>query len=255
MADRYSTFVNAPVLRNLASSVGLPQPVELDRYKPGDPVVKGRVLVGEAPEGRLTNAIADVLRNAGVEIAGEANGNGLFKGLVFDASGIKDSTQLRELWAFFQPTIRRVERSGRVVVLGTSPEDCKSPREATAQRALEGFVRSVGKEVRRGSTAQLVYVAPGAEDQLAATLRFLLSPRSAYVSGQVVRIGPGGTEADIDWRQPLVGRVALVTGASRESASRSRRRWPATAHTSSASTSRSSPAISTPSPKRSRARL
>ncbi len=100
-------------------------------------------------------------------------------------------------------------------MLGTPPEDCESPREATAQRALEGFVRSAGKEVRRGASAQLVYVAPGAEDQLAATLRFLLSPRSAYVSGQVVRIGPGETEPDIDWRQPLAGRVALVTGASR----------------------------------------
>ena len=43
----------------------------------------------------------------------------------------------------------------------------------------------------------------------------MLSPRSAYVSGQVVRIGPGETEPDIDWRQPLAGRVALVTGASR----------------------------------------
>ena len=67
------------------------------------------------------------------------------------------------------------------------------PGAATAQRALEGFTRSLGKEIGgRGATAQLVYVAPGAEDQLDSTLRFLLSPRSAYVSGQVVRVGAGG---------------------------------------------------------------
>jgi 3-oxoacyl-[acyl-carrier protein] reductase len=63
---------------------------------------------------------------------------------------------------------------------------------------------------------QLVYVAPGAEDQLDSTLRFLLSPRSAYVSGQVVRVGAGVSPTpEIDWERPLDGKVALVTGASR----------------------------------------
>src|SRR5262249_51403976 len=64
--------------------------------------------------------------------------------------------------------------------------------------------------------AQLVLVSPGGEDQLASTLRFLLSPRSAYVSGQVVRVGPGvAAEPELDWERPLEGRRALVTGASR----------------------------------------
>jgi 3-oxoacyl-[acyl-carrier protein] reductase len=78
------------------------------------------------------------------------------------------------------------------------------------------LVRSIGKEVRRGATAQLVYVAPGAEGDISSTLRFLLSPKSAYVSGQVVRIGEAVASADgIDWSRPLDGRVALVTGAGR----------------------------------------
>jgi 3-oxoacyl-[acyl-carrier protein] reductase len=74
----------------------------------------------------------------------------------------------------------------------------------------------VGKEVGRGATAQLIYVAPQAEDQLESTLRFFLSPRSAYVSAQVVRIAPGQKLREvIDWERPLFGKVALVTGASR----------------------------------------
>jgi 3-oxoacyl-[acyl-carrier protein] reductase len=64
-----------------------------------------------------------------------------------------------------------------------------------------------------------VYVAPGAEGALLSTLAFLLSPKSAYVSGQVIRVGttPGHTtaEAVTDWLRPLDGKVALVTGASR----------------------------------------
>jgi 3-oxoacyl-[acyl-carrier protein] reductase len=102
-----------------------------------------------------------------------------------------------------------------VIVLGTPPAACATPRAATAQRALEGFTRSLGKEVGRGATAQLVEVAPGAEDQLDATVRFLLSPRSAYVSGQVIRITPSPLHPQIDQERPLLGRVALVTGAAR----------------------------------------
>jgi 3-oxoacyl-[acyl-carrier protein] reductase len=101
-------------------------------------------------------------------------------------------------------------------VLGTPAFGCDNPREATAQRALEGFTRSLGKEAGRGSTVQLVYVSPGAEGELDSTLRFLLSPKSAYVSGQVVRIGPGVAKTpEVDWDKPLDGKLALVTGASR----------------------------------------
>ena len=89
--------------------------------------------------------------------------------LVFDATGITDLAGLSELYAFFHPRARSLMTSGRVIVLGTPPADCGSPEEATAQRALEGFTRSVGKEFGRGTTAQLVYVRPGAENGLAST--------------------------------------------------------------------------------------
>jgi len=236
--DRYSQIVNSRIGGLVAGPVGLPQPVELDRFEPGQPVISGEVLLGAAPGARLADPVAHALAGAGAtvrtpltDVVRAAAGNaGLdaavwnpdapaearFKALVFDASGIDDSTQLAALRDFFQPTIRRVERSGRVIVLGTQPELCGDPREATAQRALEGFTRSVGKEVRRGAAAQLLYVAPGAEAGLDATLRFFLSPRSAYVSGQVIRVAAAVADVpEFDWGRPLGGKVALVTGASR----------------------------------------
>ncbi|HEX2128368.1 MAG TPA: 3-oxoacyl-ACP reductase [Solirubrobacterales bacterium] len=214
MSDRYAQLVNSRIGGFIAGNVGLPKPVELERYEPGQPLIRGEVFLGAAPGERLLDPITRVLEDADVAIR-TLRSTDPVKALVFDATGIKDSTQLRELWEFFHPTIRGVESSGRVIVLGTPPEACSSPREATAQRALEGFTRSVGKEVRRGATAQLVYVAPGAEDQLASTLRFLLSPRSAYVSGQVIRVTPSERHPELGWDRPLVGKVALVTGASR----------------------------------------
>jgi 3-oxoacyl-[acyl-carrier protein] reductase len=239
MSDRYQQLVNTPIGKIVSKQIGLPNPVKLERYERGQPVVSGPVLLGAAPGGRLAGATAKVLAAIEAEVhtpmlqdvrtaAADAGLEAMvwapdaapeeqtFKALVFDASGIADSTQLNELWAFFGPTIRRVRKSGRVIVLGTPPADCKRPRQATAQRALEGFVRSVGKEVRKGATAQLIYVGNKAESQIESTLRFYLSPKSAYVSGQVVRIGATALDADgIDWDLPLSGRFALVTGASR----------------------------------------
>ncbi|HEY1356259.1 MAG TPA: 3-oxoacyl-ACP reductase [Solirubrobacterales bacterium] len=214
MSDRYAQLVNAPVASTLAKQLGLPQPVELERYRPGAPVISGRVLSGSAPEGRLIKHARAVLDQIGVE---RGSAEGAVKALVFDASGISDSIGLVELQRFFYPAVGRLERCGRVVVLGTEPSAAGSARAHTAQRALEGFTRSLAKEIGgRGSTAQLVLVSPGGEERLASTLRFLLSPRSAYVSGQVVRVGPGvAEEPELDWERPLEGRRALVTGASR----------------------------------------
>jgi 3-oxoacyl-[acyl-carrier protein] reductase len=214
VSDRYTTIVNAPVVSRIAGQIGLPRPVALERYAPGQPVISGRVLSGAAPGGRIEPSVKSLLDEIHAERAG---GEGPVKALVFDASGIGDSTQLVELQRFFYPGVPRLDRNGRVVVLGTPPAEAGATRAAAAQRALEGFTRSLGKEVGgRGCTVQLVYVARGAEKQLASTLRFLLSPRSAYVSGQVIHVSKGVAKApQIDWEQPLSGKRALVTGASR----------------------------------------
>jgi 3-oxoacyl-[acyl-carrier protein] reductase len=217
-------LVNTPIGRIVTKQVGLPAPVELERYEPGQPLVSGPVLVGAARGGRLSGSAEGVLREAGAEVfSGIPGADETFKALVFDATGIESVEGLHEAYAFFHPVIRSLRASGRVIVFGTPPSDAGDPWEAIAQRALEGLVRSIGKEVRRGVTAQLLYVAPKAEDQLASSLRFFVSPKSAYVSGQVVRIGEAVSKAvpgpesglTIDWERPLDAKVAMVTGAAR----------------------------------------
>jgi 3-oxoacyl-[acyl-carrier protein] reductase len=213
MSDLYTQVVNSPPGRMIAGRVGLPQPTQLERYEPGAPVIAGAVLSGGAPRGRLGKRIEQVLGDVGA--AKPETSDAPAKALVFDATGITDSTELVELQRFFHPNVKRVQRSGRVVVLGTPPAGLP-PRAATAQRALEGFTRSLGKEIGRGIAVQLVYVAEGAEEEIDSTLRFLLSPRSAYVSGQVVEVGKAVTKTpEVNWTRPLDGKVALVTGASR----------------------------------------
>ncbi len=216
MSDRYQSFALSGPGGFLSKQLGLPQPPRLRRYEPGQPVLDGPALVGGAAGGRLGEALDDVMVSIGAEVLQDAeNEDRRLGAIVYDATGIDSSERLHALYEFFHPVIRKLKSNGRVAVLGTAPEDCSSAREATAQRALEGFTRSVAKEVRHGSAVQLVYVKPGAEGNTESTLRFLLGAKSAYVSGQVVRIGEGTPEIPEDWDRPLEGKVVLVTGASR----------------------------------------
>ncbi len=233
MSDRYQQFADSKPGRLVVRRLGLPDPVPLRRHEPGRPVLEAPALLGAAPAGRLAEPVARVLKAIGADAwvadqharaaakdaalkardrADEADRLGA---LLFDASGIKASEELRAAYDFFHAHIRQVGPSGRLIVLGTPPADAADAREAVAQRALEGFVRSAAKELRAGATGQLVYVAPGAEGDVEATLRFLLSGRSAYVDGQLIRIGAAPTAAPDDWERPLAGKVALVTGAAR----------------------------------------
>ncbi len=151
-----------------------------------------RVDPGEAPEGQRVDAI------------------------VFDGTGLETPDDLRQLHAFIQPWIRRLNRSGRVVVIGRPAGDASKPVLAATRAGLEGFTRSLAKEIGgNGSVANSVFVEDGAEDRLDWVLRFLLSPRSAFISCQpfhVTKLAKGG---DVPDTHVLGGKVALVTGAAR----------------------------------------
>ncbi|WP_379544087.1 3-oxoacyl-ACP reductase [Psychrobacter sp. R86515] len=235
MSDRYGDFVQSSIGKKVAKNLGLPMPTTLDRFESGERLVRGSVLVGRATgdDKSVSESVArilsdvhaevyvnssddikDALADAGVEAKANTGSDDQFKVLLFDASNISNAEQLKELYEFFHTVARRVEKSGRVVVVGRTPENITDIEFAMAQRSLEGFVKSVGKEFKRGITAQLIYVEEGAEQNLDSTLRFFTSARSAYVSGQVVRVSKGSS-VDVDWNQPLGGKTMLVTGASR----------------------------------------
>ena len=137
--------------------------------------------------------------------------------LVFDATGLEDPAGLDELYAFFHPHVRGLATCGRVVVVVRPPAEATAPLARAARRAVEGFVRSLGRELgRRGSTAQVIYADSGAEARVGAVLRFVLSLGSAYISGQPLHVSsltPG--DAAGPFVKPLAGKVAVVTGAAR----------------------------------------
>lgn len=151
-----------------------------------------RVEPGDAPEGERVDAI------------------------VFDGTGLESPGDLRQLYDFIHPWIRRLERSGRVVLIGRPAADAKKPGRAATRAGLEGFTRSLAKEIgANGSTANSVFVEEGAENRLGPALRFLLSPRSAFISCQPFHITNLAKGDDAPETHVLGGKVALVTGAAR----------------------------------------
>ncbi len=151
-----------------------------------------RVEPGDAPEGERIDAI------------------------VFDGTGLETPDDLHQLYAFMGPWIRRLNRSGRVVVIGHPAGDAKKPVLAATRAGLEGFTRSLAKEIgANGSTANSVFVQEGADERLDPLLRFLLSPRSAYISCQPFHVTTLAKGEEAPETHVLGGKVALVTGAAR----------------------------------------
>ena len=239
MSDLYLKLVNTPVGKSAAQSLGLPSPKPLKRLKRVDqPYIEGDVLVAAGSGAKAISTLgatlgaspANVFHATGLDTLDESSKvgnkaqaldvtgelNGKFSALVFDATGLKTPQELRALYDFFHPTIRKLAANGRILVIGQDPHTCRKAPQAAAQQSLEGFVRAMGKEIgKKGATANLIWMAPNAENQLDSSVRFFLSPRSAYVSGQFVRIGKADTAKATNPVAPLAGKVALVTGASR----------------------------------------
>jgi 3-oxoacyl-[acyl-carrier protein] reductase len=195
----------------IVQRLGMPRIPVLRRYAPGQPLLDGPALVGTVGAARCAEQVRGLLKDAGVA---EAGTEGKVAAAVLDATGAHTLDDLAAAREFLTPAVRRLAPSGRLLVLGPEPE-ADDVEAAAVAHALEGIVRSAGKEVRAGATANLLVLHPDAPPAAAdSAVRFFLSARSAYVDGQVVRIGtPVGSGTDTD--PPLAGRVAVITGAAR----------------------------------------
>lgn len=224
MSDFLVNLGKQPAARSIIKNLGLPTPLELSRGKgayEATPLKGKTAILSAAPNSYATEAAAEAMEAAGADVLrGDASAlaeNGKADLLVFDATGCSGADDLKNLYNFYHPLMRRIKNHGRVVVLAGVPELIEDVATAVAARACEGFVRSIGKEIgKKGATANLIYVENGAESRIQGPLRFLLSSRSAYVDGQPVRVTNAASEPKaIHYTAPLKGKVALVTGGAR----------------------------------------
>ena len=208
MSDRYLDFANSGMGGWLTGALGLPRPLPLRRRAEAGASPVGPLLLGGG--GRLSSLLHRLAGQWGVDLHTTPDEGARYGGLIFDASDIDRASGATDLYRFFHETVRRLGPCGRMVVIGRPPESMADAEGEAVQRGVEGFVRSLAKEAREGGTAQLLRIASDAEEAAASSLGFFLSPRSAYVSGQVITIGAAAsTSISADRRR------VLITGASR----------------------------------------
>ena len=219
MTDGYTKFVNGGLGKKIAGTVGLPQPTVLRRYQVGQELLEGTAAVagiGEAPALGTVRAVLTESSANIVEAQVDSEYTEKLAAIVFDATAARTLAQLQELRAIVGPAMKKLGKNGRIVILSAVPAEESDVEAAATQQALEGITRSLGKEMRAGGTANLLRIGQDASDAaLAGPLRFFLSSRSAYVSGQPVTIGAGDVPTVADVHAPLKGEVAVVTGAAR----------------------------------------
>ena len=224
-----SAALNSSLGRTVAAKAGFPAATELRRGDalPGGPIVLATVEpTDSAHPDRL---VADALGALGVEAqpaivdtpdtrTTDADGRqrppaypGRIGAIVVDATGADRVGQLEQVRAVLRPAIKALEPSGRVLIVAGDPATASEVETAAVRQALDGIMRSVGKELRAGATSNLVQLADGTTAaELAQVLRFGLSGRSAYVDGQPFVLAEGAHD-----QATAEGRIVVVTGAAR----------------------------------------
>jgi 3-oxoacyl-[acyl-carrier protein] reductase len=217
--DRFRDLSNTA----LAGRLGVPRVPLLRRYEPGQALLPGPALVTSVGAGRFAKPIAALVEESGQQVVDEV-GEQKLAAVVVDLTAAVTLDDLAAARAILTPAVRKLAPSGRLLLLGPEPAEASGAEAAATAQALDGLIRTIAKEVRAGATANLLVVAadapPAAVD---SSVRFFLSARSAYVDGQVVRVGvpvgsprdPAAMDSPTLPAKPLAGRVAVVTGAAR----------------------------------------
>jgi len=220
MTDRYTHLVNTGFTATLAKRLGLPQPAILRRFRPGEPLLPGPVLVlgPDTHDGSDSDAVAQHLLGLGLDVhRSPTTATARWGAVVLVLTEVERVEDLSEHVLAAGSVLRQTARGARVVTLAREATADDAPALAAARAAVVGFTRSLAKELRGGATANGLVLAGGASvgsEGVLAPLRWFCSARSAFVDGQLLTVGDADVSAQDDAR-PLDGRVAVVTGAAR----------------------------------------
>lgn len=219
MTDKYLDLVSSGVPKKVAKRLGLPRPSVLRRHRPGAPLVPGPVLVvNDAASEADADALAEQLLGWELDVRRHAGNEDRFGAVVVVLTGVGAPADLGAPMLQVGGVLRRLAPGGRVITVSRPADGASSASVAAARQGIDGMLRSLAKELLGGSTGNGIVLADGvgptAPSALGA-LRFLLSGKSAFVDGQLLRIDSDGGTLPEDWDRPLVGTVAVVTGAAR----------------------------------------
>jgi 3-oxoacyl-[acyl-carrier protein] reductase len=219
VTDTYLTLVNTGVTKTIAKRLGLPRPTPLRRYRPGQPLVAGPVLVlHDAASALDADVVADALVGWDLDVRRHAASAERYAAVVLVLTEATHPGDLSAPVLAAAGMLRSLAPAGRVVTLSRPASAGDAPAVAAARQGVDGLLRSIAKELRGGATGNGVVVADGVDvdaPSVLGALRFFLSTRSAFVDGQLLAVDTAAGSLPAAWDRPLDGRVAVVTGAAR----------------------------------------
>lgn len=221
MADKYIDIANGP-LAGIVKKLGLPSPVKLRRFDSGAAYLKEPILLVGA--GSAADTLAQLLEDNEFRVHRSFDPAYRYGGIVADYTQIETPADLAEITLGIGAALKRMTACARIITIAHAPDTSASAELNSARQAVEGITRSLAHEMLRGSTTNGIQLdgvdldAPSVQ----AALWFLLSAKSAYVSGQFLRVNStAGTPIDAEQFAavgeggPLAGKTAVVTGAAR----------------------------------------
>jgi 3-oxoacyl-[acyl-carrier protein] reductase len=216
VSDKYTQFVSRGFGKDAARKLGLPQPVVLRRYQPGQPLVPGPVLVQGSSSG--ADELATALLSWDLDVRRHAVPRERLGAIVLVLDDLERPEDLERPVLSAGASVRDLASNARVVTISRTPASAPHPGSAAARQGVDGLLRSLAKELRAGATANGIMLADGVSTTSPGTLgalRFFLSGRSAFVDGQFLTVSNPEGQLPADPDKPLAGKVAVVTGAAR----------------------------------------
>ncbi|KIS27060.1 3-ketoacyl-ACP reductase [Arthrobacter sp. SPG23] len=216
MTDKYTQFVSRGIGKDVAKKLGLPQPVVLRRYQPGQALVPGPILVQGSSDG--ADELAAALLAWDLDVRRHAVPREKLGAIVLVLDELDHAEDLERPVLSAAASLRDLAPNARVVTVSRTPASAPGPASAAARQGIDGLLRSLAKELRAGATANGIMLADGVNTtspSALGALRFFLSGRSAFVDGQFLTVASGEGQLPADPEKPLAGKVAVVTGAAR----------------------------------------
>ncbi|NUP59020.1 MAG: 3-oxoacyl-ACP reductase [Pseudarthrobacter sp.] len=216
MTDTYTRLVSDGPGRNIAKKLGLPQPAALRRYEPGQALLTGPVVVQGSTPG--ADKLAAELLSWDLDVRRHPVPAEKLGAIILVLDEVEHPGDLEKPVLAAAASLRDLRPGGRVICVSRPASEASSPAAAAARQGVDGFLRSLAKELRAGATGNGVLLANGVEPTSPSSLgaiRFFLSGRSSFVDGQFLEVSSAAGALPADTDKPLAGKVAVVTGAAR----------------------------------------
>jgi 3-oxoacyl-[acyl-carrier protein] reductase len=230
MSDPWLELGRNPLARRVLQRVGLKTPPQLlrsNRPWADEVLADKRILFNRG--GLFEQALSSGLSAAKAHLHSLASTSShessepepqVFQASLFDGTHIQNIRDLEQLYQFFRPQLRRMGFNHRIVILARATQEEGSPEVHACAQAIEGFARSLSKELGpKGvyvNTIRVPCQSPShASLRLIPLCTYLLADYSSFMTGQTLSLDLQGPPlSELPLGGSLAGKRVLVTGAA-----------------------------------------